>query len=137
MRGLKFQHGMFSEVIREIGNCASLQSKRCIMINKILLLFCCAILFVGCNDKVEPAITHNDALQAYPNPVTDVANVRVSVPTATTVLAIDPTGKVIFKQDVPPGETNITIDVSKGPSGKYHFVCKAGSTTHSKTLLKL
>ena len=111
--------------------------KRCTMIGKILLSFCCAILVLGCSDKVEPVITYGDPLQASPNPMNEVAYVYLSIPSAAILLAFDPTGKLIFEQPVSGGNNQIMIDVSQGPPGKYQFVCKVGSMVYSKTLLKI
>lgn len=108
------------------------------MISKILLILGCFSLLFGCSEKVEPTITSNDPLQAYPNPMEREAIITVTATsTAGTLAVFDPTGSIIFEQSLGIGSHQFTIDASQRPSGKYQVEYKTGSTVYSETLLKL
>ncbi len=74
----------------------------------------------------------------YPNPATDVLNIRFidNIPTNSTIEIFDFTGRTIFKNQILRNQ-NTQINVSNYTSGLYHILIKTGDSIIRKQFIKV
>jgi len=93
------------------------------------------IIFLGLADneifETEPVI--------FPNPVTDVANISLSLkkPAVVAVSIVNPLGKIVATERVEvSGQKNIAMDVRTLPGGIYFLRCEAAGNVMMKKFVK-
>ncbi|MFH1119038.1 MAG: carboxypeptidase regulatory-like domain-containing protein [Bacteroidota bacterium] len=93
------------------------------------------IIFLGLADaeifETEPVV--------FPNPVTDMANIRISLqkPAIVSLSIVNPLGKVVITNQVEvTGQKNVVMDVRALPGGIYFIRCEASGDVFMKRFFK-
>lgn len=79
-------------------------------------------------------IVHASAVKLYPNPVTEVLNIKTSGETIEEVKIIDQTGRIVLVQN--PGSDLLKVDVQSLPNGLYLLELKSNSTVFRQRFIK-
>jgi hypothetical protein len=84
--------------------------------NALLIVNDC--IYVGLDEL------NNDKVTVYPNPTSDLLNIKVTGVFGKSMLFVqDLNGRIVYQQDVTfDSLTNQTIDVSKLGTGLYHLI---------------
>lgn len=92
-------------------------------------------------DATDPNVSSNEVvangLNVYPNPATDVLNVKFDATAATTVELTDLTGKVVATQTAVAGSNSLSFATANVNAGVYFVnISNANGNTAQKVVIK-
>jgi hypothetical protein len=109
------------------------------MIRVFVLLF--FLTLTACNDSPEPVRPPaNVVVRVFPNPAQErIFIVLAESGSPYSVSVLNPKGKEIYNQDVPPSaiDSSIEVNVNDEDPGFFFVVVKNGEQTYTTKILRL